>query len=309
MGKNIEIKVRNKRAKKTNAVEYVCGNSDYTVTFDFDKDWNGYNEKTARFTYGGVMIDIVFTGNQCSFPQIMNADIIKVGVFAGDLHTTTAAYVKAIQSIVSEEGLPIEPTPEVYAQIMEMLNEYIALGRGADGVGISKVYLTDTVELVVELTDGTTTNLGSVKGADGKDGLNGQNGKDGKDGYTPVKGKDYFDGAKGEKGDKGDKGDTGAQGPQGERGPQGIQGSQGPQGKQGERGLQGIQGVQGDKGDKGERGEKGEDGLNGKDGANGIDGKDGYTPKKGVDYWTEADKQEINGYIDNAINGALEGEY
>ena len=36
--------------------------------------------------------------------------------------------------------------------------------------------------------------------------------------------------------------------------------------------------------------------FNGKDGAdgeNGEPGKDGYTPQKGVDYWTEADKEEI----------------
>lgn len=34
----------------------------------------------------------------------------------------------------------------------------------------------------------------------------------------------------------------------------------------------------------------GKDGQNGKDGRN---GSDGYTPQKGVDYYTEADKQEI----------------
>lgn len=88
----------------------------------------------------------------------------------------------------------------------------------------------------------------------GKDGINGENGKDG---YTPVKGVDYFDG------EKGDKGDTGAQGPVGPQGPQGEQG------------------IQGEKGDKGDRGDAGEN------------GKDGYTPIKGVDYYTETDKQEI----------------
>lgn len=42
-----------------------------------------------------------------------------------------------------------------------------------------------------------------------------------------------------------------------------------------------IKGVKGDKGDKGEAGE------NGKDGAN------GYTPVKGKDYFTDADKSEM----------------
>lgn len=32
-------------------------------------------------------------------------------------------------------------------------------------------------------------------------------------------------------------------------------------------------------------------------------GKDGYTPQKGVDYWTESDKDEIKTYVDNLILG------
>lgn len=35
-------------------------------------------------------------------------------------------------------------------------------------------------------------------------------------------------------------------------------------------------------------------------------GSSGYTPIKGVDYWTEEDKNEMKAYIDNAI---LEGEW
>ena len=33
--------------------------------------------------------------------------------------------------------------------------------------------------------------------------------------------------------------------------------------------------------------------LHGKDGTNGKDGSDGYTPVKGTDYWTAADKEEM----------------
>lgn len=49
-------------------------------------------------------------------------------------------------------------------------------------------------------------------------------------------------------------------------------------------------GIPGPKGDKGDPGEKGED---------------GYTPVRGKDYWTDADKAEIKSYVDTAIlNGA-----
>lgn len=61
-------------------------------------------------------------------------------------------------------------------------------------------------------------------------------------------------------------------------------------GEKGDTGEQGIQGIQGEKGDKGD---KGDAGINGTNGINGKDGADGKTPVKGVDYFTEADKQEL----------------
>ena len=51
-----------------------------------------------------------------------------------------------------------------------------------------------------------------------------------------------------------------------------------------------LTGPQGPKGDKGEPGDQG---PAGKDGTDGVPGIDGYTPQKGVDYWTEADKSEM----------------
>lgn len=86
-------------------------------------------------------------------------------------------------------------------------------------------------------------------------------------------------GEPGEAGPKGEKGDTGEPGPQGPAGEKGEPGEQGPKGDTGETGATGPQGEPGPKGDKGD------------------------TPKKGVDYWTEADKAEIKGYVDEAILG------
>lgn len=51
-----------------------------------------------------------------------------------------------------------------------------------------------------------------------------------------------------------------------------------------------FDGPQGPKGDNGDTGATGEQGEPGKDG---TDGKDGYTPVKGVDYWTEEERNEI----------------
>lgn len=49
--------------------------------------------------------------------------------------------------------------------------------------------------------------------------------------------------------------------------------------------------------------------LKGEQGIPGVPGADGYTPVRGVDYWTTADIQQIQGYIDGQIGGALNGTY
>lgn len=46
---------------------------------------------------------------------------------------------------------------------------------------------------------------------------------------------------------------------------------------------------------------KGDPGPAGSDGKPGKDGADGYTPVRGTDYWTDADKAEIKGYVDEAV--------
>lgn len=58
----------------------------------------------------------------------------------------------------------------------------------------------------------------------------------------------------------------------------------GPAGQDGQPGERGPAGEQGERGERGERGETGE---------TGPAGADGKTPERGVDYWTENDKNEI----------------
>ena len=65
----------------------------------------------------------------------------------------------------------------------------------------------------------------------------------------------------------------------------------------------GPAGAQGEKGDKGDRGPQGEKGDTGDVGAKGDKGDPGYTPKRGVDYWTDEDVADI---VADAAAGAAE---
>ena len=70
------------------------------------------------------------------------------------------------------------------------------------------------------------------------------------------------------------------------RGPQGEQGQQGPQGPQGPQGV---------------AGKDGQDGAPGQQGPQGEQGPAGYTPVKGQDYFTAAEKNELITSIKNSI--------
>jgi hypothetical protein len=123
LNKTINIAIRKKVANQTNKILYICGNSDFVVNFDFDAEWDEFSFKTARFIHSAGYTDVVFEGNQCAVPVISNTHNIKVGVFAGNLRTTTPAYVSAKKSILCESGIPADPPEDVYNQIMDMVNQ------------------------------------------------------------------------------------------------------------------------------------------------------------------------------------------
>ena len=137
----------------------------------------------------------------------------------------------------------------------------ITLTPGANGT--ITVSSTDTLssatvsgdDLILTLSDGSTINAGSVRGATGATGPQGPAGNDGSDG------------AQGIQGPQGLKGDTGDAGPTGPQGPQGLKGDTGDTGPAGPTGAQGPQGLKGDTGDTGPQGIQGPAGPAGADGA------------------------------------------
>lgn len=102
---------------------YVCGNSGYEVHFDFDSEWSEHKTKTARFVCDdATYYDVLFDDAVCPVPILSNTRRVRVGVFAGDLITTTPAYITAAKSILCDGGVPADPPDDVYSQLMEKLN-------------------------------------------------------------------------------------------------------------------------------------------------------------------------------------------
>lgn len=192
--KVIEVTVRNKIAFCLDeAASIVCGNNDYTINFDFDEEWEPFFIKTARFIYNGSHTDVVFEGNSVNVPPILKSTIVSVGVFAGQLRTTTPCIISCQKSIICDDGPVGDPLPDVYGQIVRLCEDAV---QTADSIR-------------------KDADSGKFNGKPGEQGPPGPQGEPGEQGPAGAPGKNGQNGEKGE------------QGPQGEPGPQGPQGPSG----------------------------------------------------------------------------------
>lgn len=123
---SINITIENKQAAVQGRPVIVCGNSDYTIDFIFDEEWTAYEVKTARFQFsrdGDIQyVDRAFSGNTVAVPVLTDISRVFVGVFAGDLHTTTPACIPCQTSILCGSGAPEPPTESVYNYLMALLS-------------------------------------------------------------------------------------------------------------------------------------------------------------------------------------------
>lgn len=171
MNKTIIVTVRNKVATANKTV-YVCGNDDFVIDFDFDQEWDEFPVKTARFIHNGTHTDVVVNGNRCNVPKIKNTHGIKVGVYAGDLRTTTPAHVFAAKSILCGSSVPDAPSEDVYNQIMEAVNDIAKkadeMTGGAEEIYIGDGDMPDGCKLQITVNEnhsGSFVDLGSITSA------------------------------------------------------------------------------------------------------------------------------------------------
>lgn len=130
---NIHINVTDKIALASGIPDIVCGNNDYTAVFTFDSEWNEYEAKTARFVFlhngAPAYTDVLFTGDTVQIPALYDTPEVMIGVYAGDIHTTTPARIPCIPCITDGAPVHCDPTSDVYNQLMKYLAQ-IAAGMG-----------------------------------------------------------------------------------------------------------------------------------------------------------------------------------
>ena len=173
--------MRKKIARDENPeLKLICNNSDFVVEFDLDAEWNQYGAKTARFIYNNKYVDVVFVGTTVSVPPLCNTRVLAVGLYAEDLRTTTPALVEVEKSILCEDGVADDPSPDVYNQIMDLMNEC--------GVGVPGATFTPSVseDGTLSWTNDRDLENPSPVNIRGKQGEKGDTGKRGEPGAVPY---------------------------------------------------------------------------------------------------------------------------
>lgn len=208
---------------------------------------------TALFNGMAVLLDENW---ECAVPWevVQQAGTFTVSAFCGSLQTANTVTVPVAASGYKNGETPPEPTPDVYNQVLGLMQEAKDAAETAqEAAGIAQ----DAAEHAPAIIDGVWHEWDAEAGEYKSTGTQAQ-GPEGEQGPIGPTGEAGPVGPKGDKGDagapgpQGEKGETGETGPQGPEGPQGPKGDIGPQGNPGPQGPQGNPGPQGPKGDPGE---------------------------------------------------------
>ena len=131
------------------------------------------------------MVELILSDDKCVIPvEILKGGILKVGVYT-DTMTSTMCFVSIKESIKESDGITVQPTPDVYAQIIRMIEELGEVTVSDEQIEeivikyleenpVSGVDETEVQRIVAEYVE---EHKDELKGADGKNGVDGKDGK------------------------------------------------------------------------------------------------------------------------------------
>ena len=192
---DIKIKVSGKVAL-CRKMYLVSSNADYTVTFEFDSDWDAHTVKTARFIFDEKYTDVSFMGNTVAVPKVIACKTLGIGVYSDSVASTVADIGCVISAKDFDGEAAGELTDEQYTSLLELINsldlrqiQSVSRIDGNiqivftdntttvlpvyDGVSVTGCSLSESGELSFTLSDGSTITAGNVKGEKGEKGETG----------------------------------------------------------------------------------------------------------------------------------------
>lgn len=211
--------------------------------FDFSEEWEGTITAVFRGKDGEAFNVLLDESGKCLIPwEVLTLTWFEVSVFCGDLITANVVRVYTIESGYEIGQESREPTPDVYSQIIEKIDNINAYGVSYENEDLGVENVGDALDVLAEGGGGggggVTPNISMTASVDATTGT-----PDVEVTKTGTLTNPIFNLAF-----SGLKGETGATGPQGEQGPQGIQGETGATGPKGDTGETGATGPKGDTG-------------------------------------------------------------
>lgn len=218
--KEIHVTVRDGVAFQTDHTAYIAGDGETWVVFAFEDDWSRYPARVARFQTESGYQDVMFRGEKCHVPVFTYAQKLEVGLYAGNLRTTTPARLFVRPGIRSAWGAPADPEPNVFDQLMECFGEsdlkmealedgvrltvryrgeektavlrrsevYVGSGEMPEGYRVQIDTGGNVAVLKVKDQNGNVIPIPSIRGEKGDKGEDGKPGRDGRDGTCTVNG-------------------------------------------------------------------------------------------------------------------------
>ena len=119
------ITIENRIARVAGTPQIVCGNSGYTITFQFDAEWSEYTEREAHFRFNRngnpETVSTYFAGTSCAVPVLEDIDFVEIGVSAGNIRTTTPARIPCLRCTTDIPANPASLISDTYADLIAML--------------------------------------------------------------------------------------------------------------------------------------------------------------------------------------------
>ena len=114
----LEFNVKNQIISRTDDFDVVADSKGYlTASFTFTEEWSG--DITAIFGNKNQHYNVILNDNRCTVPwEVIKAPFFTVSVVCGDRITADWEVVNVIDSGYVDGEYPKEPTPDVYAQIL-----------------------------------------------------------------------------------------------------------------------------------------------------------------------------------------------
>lgn len=233
----------------------IVSDSINQVRFEFIR-LNGWENVvlTAQFTQSGTTYSVATQNDTAALPTEITAGALEISVFGSESGRASRFTVEPLSLIIRASGFvpdgvsPIPPTPDLYAQWVETVEEE---RKKAETAALSAEEASSEAEKAKQAAEAAAQGVMNISVSPPRPGAQGT--------------WEVFDVSSGVYTDTGIP----------------LTGPQGPEGKQGQPGVDGKDGAPGPKGDPGAPGAPGEPGIQGPPGIPGKDGKDG-APGEGI---------------------------